>query len=191
MSRADNTNEWDRLRKLYSASSDGELLELAKDAGSLTEAARTALFQEFGARGLSIPQPKTRGFAEPELQKLVMVQRFRDLPEALLAKGRLDSAGIESFLSDDNVIRMDWFWSNGVGGLKLMVREEDADSAKAVLSAPAPSEFEVEGAGHYRQPRCSKCKSEDIKLAAGWTNQFWKCDSCGHEWPADMEESEK
>ena len=48
------------------------------------------------------------------------------MPERVLAKSMLDSAGIESFLGDENLVRLDWFYSNLVGGIKLMVREEDA-----------------------------------------------------------------
>jgi hypothetical protein len=55
------------------------------------------------------------------------------LPEALLAKSILESAGIESFLGDQNIIRMDWFLSNALGGVKLRVREEDVEVATALL----------------------------------------------------------
>lgn len=39
---------------------------------------------------------------------MVAIRRFRDLPEALLAKGSLESAGIECALTDENMVRMDW-----------------------------------------------------------------------------------
>ena len=52
----------------------------------------------------------------------VTLRQFRDLPEALLAKGSLESAGIQVYLVDDNMIRMDWFISNLLGGIKLNVR---------------------------------------------------------------------
>jgi len=60
------------------------------------------------------------------------------LPEALLAKSVLDSAGIECFLGDDNLIRMDWLWSNLLGGIKLRVRQEDALEASRLLEGDAP-----------------------------------------------------
>jgi len=43
---------------------------------------------------------------------MVTVRQFRDLPEALLARDSLVSAGIEAELADDNMVRMDWFISN-------------------------------------------------------------------------------
>jgi hypothetical protein len=46
-----------------------------------------------------------------------------------LAKGSLEAAGIQAYLVDDNMIRMDWFISNLLGGIKLQVRAEDAEAA--------------------------------------------------------------
>ena len=75
-----------------------------------------------------------------EWEDLVILRQFRDLPEALLAKGSLASAGIESFLADDNMVRMDWFISNLVGGIKLCVRPEDAEAALEMLEQPIPAD---------------------------------------------------
>jgi len=36
-------------------------------------------------------------------------------------------------LGDDNLIRMDWLWSNLLGGIKLRVRQEDAVGASRLL----------------------------------------------------------
>ena len=46
--------------------------------------------------------------ANQEDVKLVAVRRFGDLPEALLAKGLLDSENIKCFLSDENTVGMNW-----------------------------------------------------------------------------------
>jgi len=137
---------------------------------------------------------------EVKLRELVAVRQFRDLPEALLAKGSLESTGIECFLVDDNMVRMDWFISNLLGGIKLAVTPEDADAAIEVLEQTIPEDFEVEGMGNYEQPRCPRCGSLDIAHETGLDKRFalpalyavgipiplsrnvWKCESCGHEW---------
>jgi hypothetical protein len=62
----------------------------------------------------------------------------------MIAKSMLDSAGIESFLGDENLVRLDWFYSNLVGGIKLMVREEDADTARKLLEEKIPEKFDGE-----------------------------------------------
>jgi hypothetical protein len=50
-----------------------------------------------------------------------------------LAKGLLDAAGIESFLFDDNMVRMNWFNANALGGVKLRVDAENVQAANEVL----------------------------------------------------------
>ena len=72
----------------------------------------------------------------PEFRELVTIRVFVDLSEALLAKGSLESAGIECFLIDDNMVRLDWFMVNVFGGIKLKVAAEDAETAQAFLNRP-------------------------------------------------------
>ena len=76
-------------------------------------------------------------FPDPEdqldVRDLVTIRSFRDLHEALLAKGSLDSAGIESFLADDNMVHMDWLISNLLGGVKLRVESANSDIAIEIL----------------------------------------------------------
>ena len=43
----------------------------------------------------------------------VMLRRYRDLPEAVIVKSIVDAEGIDCVLSDENLVRMDWFWSKG------------------------------------------------------------------------------
>ena len=136
--------ERNRLAQLYAALSDGELQQLARETGSLTDEARAALALEMSRRDISFQGPAEAPAEAPaegedsaparaELRDLLTIRQFRDLPQALLAKSVLDSAGIECFLGDDNLIRMDWLWSNLLGGIKLRVRQEDALVASRLL----------------------------------------------------------
>jgi hypothetical protein len=65
-----------------------------------------------------------------EAPELMTIRQFGDVAEALLAKGCLDSAGIECFLADLNVARVDWPVSRGV---RLQVKPDDAETAIAML----------------------------------------------------------
>lgn len=140
--------ERNRLAQLYAAMPDGELQQLARETESLTEEARAALALEMSRRKLGSEAAEAEEANAPssraELRDLLTIRQFRDLPEALLAKSVLDSAGIECFLGDDNLIRMDWLWSNLLGGIKLRVRQEDALVASRLLEGGAPSEGEAE-----------------------------------------------
>jgi hypothetical protein len=87
--------------------------------------------------------------AQYEDQRFLVIRRFRDLPDALLFDSILDSAAIECFLADENTIRMDWFWSNFLGGIKLCVRKSGAEEASSLLDQPILERFDVEGIGEF------------------------------------------
>jgi hypothetical protein len=67
---------------------------------------------------------------------LVTIQSFRELSEAMLAKGMLTSAGIECFLVDDNTGHMLGFISNVIGGIRVQVNRFDAEAAMVLLNRP-------------------------------------------------------
>jgi hypothetical protein len=200
MATTDPEQERRRLAEFYSAQADGILEQVAGRAYELTESAREVLRAEMAKRGLNAPIVPYRPGDEVEMRNMAVVRRFRDLPEALLAKGSLDSAGIDCALVDDNVVRMDWLWSNGMGGIKLQVDAADAAAAEAILAQPIPENFDVSGVGEYEQPRCPKCGSLDINfheldpaaylsLAVSvpipFRRRAWRCHSCHAEWEDD------
>ena len=156
--------ERERLAGVYRTMSNEELETSAATAYELSELAQEVLEAEISARGLNIPIAPPPGIDVYELNETVTLRQFRDLPEALLAKGSLESAGIQAYLVDDNMIRMDWFYSNLLGGIKLKVRPDDADAAHEILAQPIPDAIEVEGVGRYEQPRCPKCQSLDVSF---------------------------
>jgi hypothetical protein len=198
--------ERQRLAEEYRRMSDGELEQLADEAGSLTDIAKDVLKREIARRKLRVELQKAE-IAEEELQphpELVTLRKYLYVQDALLAKSVLDSAGIECRLGDENTIRMDWFWSNLLGGVKLWVREEDAQQAASLLDQERPDSFEVQGVGEYNQPHCPNCGSKDVtfeglnkraaygSLLGTWfvgivppipfKHAAWKCRACSHQW---------
>ncbi len=131
-------------------------------------------------------------------RQFVLLRRCRDLSDAFILKSILDSAGIECCLSDENMVRMDWFWSNLLGCAKLWVRQQDLEQAQALIRQDSPEIFDVQGIGEFRQPHCPNCHSVDIsfrelnKRVAFITaylgipiplkRRGWQCHSCGHSW---------
>src|ERR1700689_5789682 len=113
----------------------------------------------------------------PGSTALITLEAFRDVPQALLAKGKLEWAGIDCTLADGNLVRMDWLLSNAIGGIRLQVHQQDAEAARAILDEPIPPEFHEEEVGEsYEQPRCPRCYSLDIgfeKLNRFWTYGLW------------------
>ena len=191
-----------RLADNYATMTDGELQRLARSAGSLTELAWDALDDEMDRRHLELPDdPDQEPREELQVRELVTIRQFRDLPEALLAKGSLESAGIECFLADDNLVRLDWFISNFIGGIKLNVRAPDAANAQKLLDEPILEGLYVQGIGLYEQPRCPNCQSLDVNFQEldrpiAYMSAFlhvpmpvqrsgWRCHACDAEWKDD------
>jgi hypothetical protein len=197
-----------RLAANYAAMTDGELQRLERNAESLTELAWDALEDEMDRRHLEFsddaaPEPRQR----MEVRELVTIRQFRDLPEALLAKGSLESAGIECFLADENLVLLDWFISNFIGGIKLNVRAADVENAQKLLDEPILEGLYVQGVGLYEQPRCPKCQSLDVNFQEldrpiAYMSAFlrvplpvqrpaWHCHACDAEWEDDGADGSK
>lgn len=219
----DPEQERRRLAEFYSHQMDGELEGVAMQAYELTDIAREALRAELARRGLVVnlvevrpatpppptmpgdpppepPQVDTPADGEIQFRRMVTIRQFRDLPEAMFAKGSLESSGIECALVDDNMVRLDWLISNLLGGVKLQVQPVDAAAAQEILDSPIPEDFDVSGIGNYEQPRCPKCGSLDINFQevhpAAYASLFvqlpipmhrraWRCRSCNVEWEDD------
>jgi hypothetical protein len=198
----DDQPERRRLAANYAGMTDGELQKLAQSAESLTELAWDALEDELDRRHLEPAQdPAPEPRQQMEMRELVTIRQFRDLPEALLAKGSLESSGIECFLADDNLVRLDWFISNFIGGIKLNVRAADAESAQKLLDEPILEGLYVQGVGLYEQPRCPNCQSLDVNFQEldrpiAYMSAFlrvpmpvqrpaWRCHACDAEWEDD------
>ncbi len=198
---SDEAKERLRLADTYAAMTEGELLKLASSPESLTDMAWEALEDELDRRHL---EPSVELEEPPEkvdFRTLVTIRQFRDLPEALLAKGSLESAGIPCFLRDDNMVRLDWFISNFVGGVKLCVNPADAENAQRLLEEPILEGLYIDGVGLYEQPRCPKCQSLDVNFQEldrpiAYLSAFlrvpmpvqrkgWRCHACNAEWEGE------
>ncbi len=136
---------------------------------------------------------------------LVTIAQYRDLPEALLAKGTLESTGISCYLANENIVRLDWLLANSVGGIRLQVRHEDAGLATEVLRSGIPAVFFTEKGELYLQPSCPECDSLDVSYRnqnrrltfLAWLllrfplpfprKYGWTCRCCGHEWRGDQD----
>jgi membrane protease YdiL (CAAX protease family) len=69
---------------------------------------------------------------------LVTVASFDFRADAEVQKLLLEENGIQAFLADDNLVGLNWFLSNAVGGVKLQVAEADADRANEILKQHQP-----------------------------------------------------
>lgn len=193
------------LAAQYALMSDTELLELARSYDGLLEVAQVALRAEFARRGLEPPLVEEPD--ELEFRRVVTVRLYRDLMEALLGRSLLESAGIQSWVADENLVRMDWFYSNMVGGMRLQVGENDEAAAREILEAAAPQTINYGEEEVFVQPTCPKCGSVEVTLGDGTERgrsfvalavlaipvppreAAWYCEACGAQW-TDAENDE-
>jgi putative signal transducing protein len=132
----DTEQERKRLERVYSGMAEGELRALAEDSASLTSEAIQALNAEIARRKLDIALSKSGDEAGGGSEELVTIRTFRELPEAMLAKGMLDSAGIRCVVVDDNIGRM--LGPGAVGGIRMLVNRADANAAAELLTQSTP-----------------------------------------------------
>ena len=186
------------LAAQYAQMRETEIMELAHSYDGLLEIARVVLRAEFARRRLEPPLVE-----EPEewaFRRLVTVRRYRDLAEAYVGRSLLESAGIPAWIADENLVRMDWFYSNLVGGMRLQVDERDEKAAREILEEKAPETIMYGEEEVYVQPTCPKCGSAEITLGSGTERgrsfvalyvlsipvppreEAWHCEACGVQW---------
>ena len=80
----------------------------------------------------------------PEI-KLVVVRSYGNRPEAELARGLLEAAGVPAMIQADTAggMREHLAWSGA--GFKLLVRGDDAEAARDLLAAPNEDAEDLEG----------------------------------------------
>lgn len=94
---------------------------------------------------------------------MIVVARFSFPHEAHIAKANLESAGIDSFIADEHTVNTQWLYSNAIGGVRLMVSEDDIEEATEILTSDFSKSLET----HYeaigeQQDTCPHCGSSDL-----------------------------
>ncbi len=127
-----------------------------------------------------------------------IVESFATPEQAHIARSALESAGIECFVANENIVSVDFFWSQAVGGVQLHVREADAIRAREILSTQA-----LPAGGDWfafldEVVMCRNCGSRKVRyikepkpltralfflgVPLPFFRKTWRCSSCGHEW---------
>jgi hypothetical protein len=81
-----------------------------------------------------MPEPENTPEAQPRPnpnEKLIKVFDSEDEPEAMVVKGLLDSARIDNDLTSASLVQ-DMF--PGLGGMIILVRQEDAERARNLIA---------------------------------------------------------
>lgn len=88
------------------------------------------------------------------------IARFNYSSEAHIIKGKLNSEGVDAFLTDDVTIDVDPLVSHAIGGVKLKVPTVQLEKAKQVLDSI--NKYSIDNNGENIV--CPNCKSNKINL---------------------------
>lgn len=124
----------------------------------------------------------------------IILQTFNDYISAHLLKGRLEEAGIQSWLRDEHTVTIDPILTNAIGGIKLMVQEKDRDDAlqiieeirndiKERLKCPQCGGSQIEFVSSNRKPInwLSAIATYFMVNFAIAPEKVYHCFDCGHE----------
>ena len=134
-------------------------------------------------------------------EKIITIAQYSQGVYAHIARGKLESAGIECIILDENLISINWLYSNAIGGVKLQVKSSDAERAKAILEEQEETKPEEIKKKDKNIICCPKCNSDEIyfeKFAKKLVFISWlllgipipfikrkrkrKCYNCGYQW---------
>ncbi len=125
--------------------------------------------------------------------ELTTVKTFDNYFSANIILGRLQAEGVECFLRDEVTVTMDPLLSNAIGGIKLVVKKENAPLVRTILRG-----YDEEYLLAAICPKCSKGQFAYI-AKPGLTNFFtavitslfgsyalapnyvYQCGNCGYE----------
>lgn len=65
----------------------------------------------------------------------VCIRQYNTYVPAHIAMGKLREAGIEAHLQDEHTVTIDPLLNLAVGGIKLLVKNEEVETAERILSA--------------------------------------------------------
>ena len=83
----------------------------------------------------------------------VPLQYFTNYIDANIVLGRLQQEAIHCWLKDENTVTIDPILTHAVGGIKLMVAEEDVERAQELLNIDLKSSYF----------KCPKCGSQNVQ----------------------------
>ncbi|MBP7147233.1 MAG: DUF2007 domain-containing protein [Acidobacteria bacterium] len=141
--------------------------------------------------------PAQPGPVPTETVPLVTIAQTANAVQAHLIRGALEARGIPAFLFDENVVRLNWFWANAIGAIKVKVPADLAEQARDALAEDTSTDAPD---AERRHPDCPKCGSSRVHrmLASPWSlatvplgpglllpTSRHACEECGHSWIPD------
>lgn len=125
------------LQATYRDLIDEELVRLLQ-SGTLTDLAVEVAEGELRERGITPPVPETVVEEDPVDEVpdvLVTVARFSKPMDAHILRMRLEADGIPAVIADEHMVRVNWFLSNALGGVRVQVPSRRLQETHEVMAA--------------------------------------------------------
>lgn len=185
----------DDYRTQLATRTDDELLEMLRDreSGEWQPEALVAAAAILTDRGIALPEAETPAIDQAEFVDLVTVAGFMNHVDAEACRSALEAAGFDAIARDTATARSDNLLTPMLGGLRVAVPKDQAEDARAFLSAVEKGELAAPST-------CPACGSEDtgaetrtippdgvadqlMSVLGATDEQVWfRCRACGHEW---------
>jgi hypothetical protein len=94
--------------------------------------------------------------------EMILIKTFMYPHEAHLAKGKLEAQDIACELRDELTVQINNFYSNAIGGVKLLVSEVAVEQAIEILEADYSSDLEIDKVSYPNIKACSFCGSSNV-----------------------------
>lgn len=95
-----------------------------------------------------------------EKSAFTLIGRFQYSSEAIIYQGKLESEGIEVFMRDTAIVDANPLYSNAVGGIKIYVKNEDAEIAKKIMAQISAYSLD----DNNQLIKCPNCGAEKIEM---------------------------
>ncbi len=124
---------------------------------------------------------------------MLTVATFSKPEEAHMLRLRLEAGGVPAYIQDENMVQMEWLYSNAIGGVRVQIHEDDAERAKEIF---LDSGILAETTGMPGCPRCSATNTAPDELPRRlsflsmmligmpflFSKTRWRCADCTHVW---------
>lgn len=138
---------------------------------------------------------------------MITVATFSKPEDAHLLRLRLGAGGVDAYVQDENMVQMNWLYSNAIGGVRVQIAETDLEAAREIVAAPPVGKGEVAALSEAELTVCPECSSTGtapdegprrfaflsmmfsmmmfgVAFPFAFLRRRWKCADCGCTWRA-------
>lgn len=92
---------------------------------------------------------------------MIVIARFSELGKAHVARASLEAAGIYCFIADEHTTNLG-FYTQAIGGARLLVNEEDAEKALEILRQDFSKDVDKQFSLPEQAQHCPHCKNDKL-----------------------------